>query len=87
MSAFGFIYLKNDTVRSISGSFICSSPSSGVPAIGISALSGMESTPTSARLTAISSLSSQVSPIPMMPPEHAYMPSAFTFLSVSIFIS
>ena len=37
MSAFGFIYLKNDTVRSISGSLICSSPSSGVPAIGISA--------------------------------------------------
>ena len=29
MSASGFIYLKNDTVRSISGSLICSRPSSG----------------------------------------------------------
>ena len=87
MSALGLIYLKKATVRSISGSVSHSSPSNGVPEIGIRALIGIESTPTSARLTAISSLSSQVSPIPIIPPEQAYMPSALTFFRVSIFIS
>ena len=48
---------------------------------------GMESISSSARLTAMSSRSSQVSPMPMMPPEQAHMPSAFTSLSVSIFFS
>ena len=87
MSAFGFMYLKKAIVRNISGSLSLSSPSSGVPGIGMSAFIGIESTPTSERLTAMSSLSSHVSPIPIIPPEHAYIPSAFTFLSVSIFIS
>lgn len=47
--------------------------------IGIRALIGMESMPSSARLIAISRRSSQVSPMPMMPPEQAHMPSALTF--------
>ena len=57
----------------------------GVPLIGIKALSGIESTPISARLNAMSRRSSQVSPMPMIPPEQAHMPSSFTSFSVSTF--
>ena len=74
-------------VRKISASLSWGRPSSGVPGMGMRALMGMESISSSARLTAMSSRSSQVSPMPMMPPEQAHMPSAFTSLSVSIFFS
>ena len=41
----------------------------------------------SARLIAISRRSSQVSPMPMMPPEQTYIPSSFTIFRVSSFCS
>ena len=74
-------------MRRISSSVSRGMCSSGVPGMGIRALMGMESMPSSARLTAMSSRSSQVSPMPMMPPEQAHMPSAFTFFRVSTFMS
>ena len=58
-----------------------------IEGVGINALMGMASMPSSARLIAISSLSSQVSPMPIMPPEQAHMPSVLTFFRVSIFMS
>ena len=54
----------------------CSRFSSGVPGIGIKALIGIDMIPNSASETAISSLSSQVSPIPIMPPEQTQKPSS-----------
>ena len=59
----------------------------GVPGTGISALTGIESAPASERETAISILSSKVSPIPIIPPEQILRPAVRTCFNVSIFIS
>ena len=87
MLASGLMYRKKAMVLKISSSVSCGWFSRGVPGIGIRALIGMESIPSSARLTAISSRSSQVSPIPMIPPEQAHIPSALTSFRVSTFWS
>ena len=62
-------------------------PSSGVPAMGLSTLTGIESTPILRNASAISILSRMVSPIPIMPPEHTLMPTLLALSSVSIFCS
>ena len=53
-----------------------------VPGIGIKALMGMDSMPSSARERAMSRRSSHVSPMPMMPPEQTQKPSSCAILMV-----
>ena len=53
-------------------------PSSGVPGIGISTLSGFVSTPNSRSSNASATRSAIVSPTPMIPPQHSPMPLRFS---------
>ncbi len=75
ISAEGLINLNMATVRRISASVSFLFDSKGVPGIGIRALMGMEEIPRVDSVTAISIRSSQVSPIPMIPPEHTVNPA------------
>ena len=82
MLASGLMKRKKAMVRRISSPDSSFLPSKGVPGMGIKALMGIDSMPSSERLRAISKRSSQVSPMPMMPPEQTQRPSAWASLIV-----
>ena len=74
-------------VRKISSSVRGLFCANGVPGIDMSALIGIERTFSSESESAMSILSSKVSPMPMIPPEQTQKPSSWAILIVSIFIS
>ena len=64
------------TARRTSSLVMGSRSPKGVPGMGRRMFSGMEPIPSAARSNAMSIRSSQVSPMPMMPPEQTESPAA-----------
>ena len=65
------------TARRTSSLVMGSRSPKGVPGMGRRMFSGMEPIPSAARSNAMSIRSSQVSPIPRIPPEHTSSPAAW----------
>ena len=85
--AWGLMKRNIAIVRKISSSLRGLFCANGVPGIAISAFIGIERILSSERESAMSILSSKVSPMPMIPPEQTQRPSSCAILIVSIFMS